>query len=56
MLRYNVGRLPVVERADDRRVIGYLGRPGIMAARLRRIDEEYVREPGWFRGFRRTET
>jgi len=27
-----------------------------MAARLRRIDEEYVREPGWFRGFRRTET
>ena len=26
---------------------GYLGRPGIMAARLRRLDEEHVREPGW---------
>lgn len=52
MLRYNVGRLPVVERSDDRRVVGYLGRPGIMAARLRRLNEEQVREPGWIRGFR----
>ena len=56
MLRYNIGRLPVVEHADDRRVVGYLGRPGIMAARLRKIDEEYVREPGWFKGFGRTAT
>jgi CBS domain-containing protein len=53
MLRYNVGRLPVVDRDDSRKVLGYLGRPGIMAARLRRLHEEYVREPGWFRGFRR---
>ena len=54
MLRYNVGRLPVVDRADGRRVLGYLGRPGIIAARLRQMDEEHVREPGWFRGFRRS--
>jgi CBS domain-containing protein len=54
MLRYNIGRLPVVDRADARRVIGYLGRPGIMAARLRKLHEEYIREPGWFRGFRRS--
>jgi len=54
MLRYNVGRLPVVDRADERHIVGYLGRPGIMAARRRKIDEEYVREPGWFKGFRRT--
>lgn len=54
MLRYNIGRLPVVDRADERRVLGYLGRPGVMAARLRRLDEESVREPGWFRGFRRS--
>jgi len=54
MLRYNVGRLPVVDRADEHRVVGYLGRPGIMAARRRKIDDEYVREPGWFKGFRRT--
>lgn len=52
MLRYNIGRLPVVDRKDQRRVVGYIGRPGIMAARLRRIHEEGVREPGWFRGFR----
>lgn len=52
MLRYNVGRLPVVDRKDDRHVIGYLGRPGIMAARLRRLDEEHVREPGWIGGLR----
>jgi len=53
MLRYNVGRLPVVHRDDSRRVLGYLGRPGIMAARLRRLHEEYVREPGWFAGFKK---
>ena len=52
MLRYNVGRLPVVERGDESHAIGYLGRAGIMAARLRRLDEESIREPGWFRGFR----
>ena len=54
MLRNNIGRLPVVERTDDRKVIGYLGRPGIMAARLRRLNDEYVREPGWFKNFRRS--
>ncbi|HEX6804946.1 MAG TPA: chloride channel protein [Terriglobales bacterium] len=56
MLRYNLGRLPVVDRSDDRKIVGYLGRPQILSARLRRIDEESVREPGWFKGFRRTET
>jgi CBS domain-containing protein len=54
MLRYNIGRLPVVDRTDEREVLGYLGRPGIIAARLRQLDEEQVREPGWFRGFRRS--
>jgi len=47
MLRANVGRLPVVSRDDPHRVVGYLGRSGIMAARLRRLEEEFVREPGW---------
>jgi len=47
MLRNNIGRLPVVDREDPRRVVGYLGRPGIMAARLRRLHDEHVREPGW---------
>jgi CIC family chloride channel protein len=51
MLRNNIGRLPVVDRKDPRTVVGYLGRPGIMAARLRRLDEEHVREPGWIKRF-----
>jgi CIC family chloride channel protein len=50
MLRNNIGRLPVVDRKDPGRVVGYLGRPGIMAARLHRLDEEHVREPGWIKG------
>lgn len=48
MLRHNIGRLPVVDRADPRTAIGYLGRSGVMAARLRRFRDEHVREPGWF--------
>ena len=51
MLRNDIGRLPVVDRDDPTRVIGYLGRSGIMAARLRRLEEEHVREPGWIKGF-----
>lgn len=51
MLRNNIGRLPVLESYDSERVVGYLGRPGIMAARLRRLDEEHVREPGWINHF-----
>jgi chloride channel protein, CIC family len=47
MLRNDIGRLPVVDRGEPLRVVGYLGRPGIMAARLRRLDDEHVREPGW---------
>jgi len=48
MLRFDVGRLPVVDRADHRKVVGYLGRGGVMAARLRRFHDENVREAGWF--------
>jgi CBS domain-containing protein len=53
MLRHNVGRLPVVERNDVRKVVGYIGRPGIMSARLRRLDEEGVVEQGWIAHFSR---
>ncbi|HLB87461.1 MAG TPA: hypothetical protein VJK29_07400 [Terriglobales bacterium] len=35
------------DRQNPDRVVGYLGRPGVMAARLRRLEEEHVREPGW---------
>ncbi len=47
MLANDIGRLPVVKRDDPRTIVGYLGRPGIMAGRLRRHEEEHVRERGW---------
>jgi CIC family chloride channel protein len=53
MLRNNIGRLPVVDRKDPSRVVGYLGRAGILAARLGRLDDEHVREPGWMSRFSR---
>src|ERR1039458_2303416 len=48
MLRYDIGRLPVVDRADHGRAVGYLSRSGVMAARLRGFNDEHLREPGWF--------
>ena len=48
MLRFAIGRLPVVDRADPRKAVGYLSRSGVMAARLRGINDEHLREPGWF--------
>jgi H+/Cl- antiporter ClcA len=47
MLHYNIGRLPVVSRDDPQQLVGYLGRSGIMQARLRRHADEHIREPGW---------
>lgn len=54
MLRRNIGRLPVVERGSSGKVVGYFGRRNVMEGRLRRLDEEHVREPGWIRRFSRT--
>lgn len=47
LLRSEVGRLPVVDRGDERKVVGYLGRAEILAARSRRLRDEHFREPGW---------
>jgi CBS domain-containing protein len=46
MVKNDIGRLPVVERADARKVLGYLGRSSILAARLREHQEEEIRERG----------
>src|SRR5579859_4878389 len=54
LLRYEVGRLPVVDRANERTVIGYLGRAQILATRMRRLQEEHYREPGWLGTSRQT--
>ncbi|MCC6499989.1 MAG: chloride channel protein [Anaerolineales bacterium] len=47
MLRNDVGRLPVVERQAPHKLVGYLGRAAVMEARMNRLHEEHVREPGW---------
>ena len=52
MLHQDVGRLPVVERGDERKAVGYLGRAAILAARTRRLHDEHVLEQGWWRGAR----
>lgn len=52
MLHRDVGRLPVVERSDERKAVGYLGRAAILAARSRRLHDEHVREQGWWGGTR----
>jgi H+/Cl- antiporter ClcA len=46
MLKNQVGRLPVVERGNHGRVIGYLGRADILAARMRHYEEEETRSHG----------
>jgi len=51
MLRHDVGRLPVVERVNEKKVVGYLGRSSILAARERYHREEELRA----RGFRFSE-
>jgi CIC family chloride channel protein len=56
MLRAGIGRLPVVDRDDPKTPVGYLGRSGILSARLKRMHEEGVRERGWMASFRRDRT
>jgi CBS domain-containing protein len=46
MLKGNFGRMPVVDRSNPSRVIGYLGRGDILAARMRQHEEEELREKG----------
>lgn len=46
MLARDVGRLPVVERDDPTRVVGYLGRASILSARMKLHDEENLRQRG----------
>ncbi|MGC9942200.1 MAG: chloride channel protein [Verrucomicrobiota bacterium] len=46
MLNQNVGRLPVVERDNPTKVIGYLGRASILSARMKLHDEENLRQKG----------
>lgn len=44
MLSRDVGRLPVVDRSNPTRVIGYFGRAAILSARMRLHEEENIRQ------------
>jgi CIC family chloride channel protein len=46
LLSHDIGRLPIVDREDPSRLVGYLGRSGIVAARQRLHDDKHVRERG----------
>ncbi len=46
MLTRDIGRLPVVERDNPTRVIGYLGRAALLSARMRFHEEEHLRQRG----------
>ncbi len=49
MLKYDIGRLPVVDRSNPRKVLGYLGRASIMKSRERYHVEEEQRARGFAR-------
>ncbi len=44
---HEVGRLPVVSRANPKELIGYLGRAAVLSARRLRWQENHEAEPGW---------
>jgi chloride channel protein, CIC family len=47
MLNRDVGRLPVVERNNQTKIVGYLGRASILSARMKIHEEENIRQKGW---------
>jgi len=49
MIAHDIGRLPVVDRDDPSRLVGLLGRAGVMAVWLHASREEHERD-GWLTG------
>jgi CBS domain-containing protein len=47
MLAHDIGRLPVVDRDDPTRLVGFLGRAEVLAAWSHTAREDRVRESGW---------
>jgi CBS domain-containing protein len=47
MARLGIGRLPVVDRRQPQKLLGYLGRTGIAAAYQLLLQEEESRDAGW---------
>jgi Mg/Co/Ni transporter MgtE len=51
MMSSNIGRLPVVDRTQPNHIVGYLSRGNIMAAYLKRVQDEAAVDKGWIRYF-----
>jgi hypothetical protein len=49
MLENNIGRLPVVDRNDQKKMVGYINRASVMGSWRGHLHEESVREHGWLR-------
>src|SRR5437773_3270410 len=47
MIAHDIGRLPVVDRADPTRLLGLLGRAGVMTVWLHASRDEQQRDSGW---------
>jgi len=47
MIAHDIGRLPVVDRDDPSRLVGLLGRAGVMAVWLHSSRDEHTRDSGW---------
>jgi H+/Cl- antiporter ClcA len=47
MLAHGIGRMPVVERADPKRLIGYISHTNLISMRLKTQRQETIRENGW---------
>lgn len=48
MLKHDVGRLLIVDRNDPKRLLGYVGRSGIVKAWNQSLGEETVRSKSWY--------
>jgi chloride channel protein, CIC family len=47
MVSHDIGRLPVVDRSEPTRLLGYLGRTGIATGWRQVFEEERTRDGGW---------
>ncbi len=52
MLDNNIGRLPVVDRNDPQKMVGYINRANVMGSWRGHLHEESVRDYGWLRNLR----
>jgi len=51
MIQNDVGRLPVVDRAEPKKLVGFINRSSVLSAWTRQFEEEHVREEGWIGKF-----